>query len=412
MATGANIGLFEGFGIEIEYMLVDQDSLSVLPISHKILRDNSGNVQNEIECDGYCWSNELVSHVLEVKTDGPTKNLFETSKGFEKQVQTINGKLHKYNSMLLPSGMHPFMDPCQEMKLWEHEYNPIYTAFDRIFSCKGHGWANLQSMHLNLPFSGDDEFGRLHAAIRLILPIIPALCASSPIVEGKLTGYLDSRMNVYRTNSSKIPSISGLIIPEPVFTQDEYENKILQKIYSDLASYDPEKILAEEWVNARGAIARFERNTIEIRVIDSQESPQADLAVASIIIAAIHQLVYEKNISFDNQKLWQVEPLYKIFLNAIHNGRAALVNNDEYVKIFGADPAKIHTLGDLWKHIFLSLKKEGNTYMTPFVQTLEYIIEQDTLAKRILNSLKTIDSQSIAGAYRKLSSVLQENSLY
>ena len=43
----------------------------------------------------------------------------------------------------------------------------IYDTFDRIFSCKGHGWANLQSMQINLPFRGDEEFARLHAAIRV-----------------------------------------------------------------------------------------------------------------------------------------------------------------------------------------------------------------------------------------------------
>ena len=36
---------------------------------------------------------------------------------------------------------------------------------------------------LNLPFSSDEEFGRLHAAIRLLLPLLPALAASSPLVE-------------------------------------------------------------------------------------------------------------------------------------------------------------------------------------------------------------------------------------
>ena len=50
---------------------------------------------------------------------------------------------------------------------------PVYEAFDRIFDCRGHGWANLQSVHLNLPFGDDDEFGRLHAAIRSSFPCCP-----------------------------------------------------------------------------------------------------------------------------------------------------------------------------------------------------------------------------------------------
>ena len=76
---------------------------------------------------------------------------------------------------LLPGGVHPWMDPSKETRLWPHEYNEVYRSFDRIFGCAGHGWSNLQSTHLNLPFADDDEFGRLHAAIRAILPLLPAL---------------------------------------------------------------------------------------------------------------------------------------------------------------------------------------------------------------------------------------------
>ena len=79
----------------------------------------------------------------------------------------------------------------------------IYQTYDRIFGCKAHGWANLQSMHLNLPFADDAEFARLHAAIRLVLPIIPALAASSPIADGRPTGFMDIRMEAYRTHSGE-----------------------------------------------------------------------------------------------------------------------------------------------------------------------------------------------------------------
>ena len=88
----------------------------------------------------------------------------------------------------MPTGMHPWMDPAREFELWPHGDREIYAAFDRIFDCRGHGWANLQSMHLNLPFADDDEFGRLHAAIRALLPLLPALAASSPFADGHARG--------------------------------------------------------------------------------------------------------------------------------------------------------------------------------------------------------------------------------
>src|SRR5690606_14828486 len=140
-----------------------------------------------------------------------------------------NDLLKSHGGVLMPTAMHPFMDPYSEMQLWPHERNEIYEKYNSIFDCKGHGWANLQSVHLNLPFQGDEEFARLHAAIRLVLPILPALAASSPLKDGQFTGLKDTRLDVYQSNQKKIPSIAGKVIPERVFTKEDYERTILQK---------------------------------------------------------------------------------------------------------------------------------------------------------------------------------------
>ena len=81
--------------------------------------------------------------------------------------------------------------------------------------------------------------------------VLPALAASSPIIEGKISPQLDTRLEVYRHNCAKIPSVTGLVIPELAQSKAEYEREIFQRIYRDLAPHDPERILQDEWVNAR-----------------------------------------------------------------------------------------------------------------------------------------------------------------
>ena len=181
--------------------------------------------------------------------------------------------------------MHPWMDPDHELKLWPHDYNPIYEVYNRIFDCRGQGWANLQWAHLNLPFASDDQFGRLHAAIRILLPLLPALAASSPVVAGALTGYADNRMRFYRHNSQRVPSLTGQVVPEVVFNCADYEQHIFQVMYRDIAPFDTDKILCHEWLNSRGAIARFDRHAIEIRVLDVQDVPAVDIAICEVIVA-------------------------------------------------------------------------------------------------------------------------------
>ena len=101
--------------------------------------------------------------------------------------------------------MHPWMRPAAETRLWPHGQTEIYAGFRPHFRLSTrHGWANLQSMHINLPFASDVEFARLHAAFGWLLPILPALAASSPIVDGAVR-LADNRMEVYRSNASAIP---------------------------------------------------------------------------------------------------------------------------------------------------------------------------------------------------------------
>jgi carboxylate-amine ligase len=381
------IHLFGGYGVELEYMIVDKKSLSIKPIADKVIYDVTGKFESDVEFEEAAWSNELVLHVIEIKTNGPRKALRKLDEVFLKNVNDINNILLKYDCILMPTGMHPFMDPLKETVLWPHEYNITYETYNKIFNCGGHGWSNLQSIHLNLPFSGDEEFKKLHAAIRLLLPIIPALSASTPIIEGKLSGYLDTRLEVYRKNQMKIPSISGKIIPERVFNKSDYENLILKKIYSDLFPFDKEAILHNEWVNSRGAIARFERNTIEIRIIDVQECPSADIAVVYSIVNTLKLLINEKWIKLEKQIEWDEERLSRIFLNVVKEGENSLINDEEYLNAFGYKKKKICSAGKLWKYLIEEVINNFNLDKETWIKNVEMILNQGSLSTRILNSL-------------------------
>ena len=287
-----SFGLFEVLGIELEYMIVEARTLSIRSAAGEVLRDENDEIVDELFFAGTSWSNELVSHVIEVKTDAPVRTAAEAFGLFRRDLKNVMDRLQGKGLTLLGTGMHPFMKP-EEMVLWPGENGPIYQAFHRIFDCTGHGWANLQSMHLNLPFRDAREFRSLMAAVRLLLPIMPALSASSPICESVWTGFQDYRLEVYRENAASIPSVAGQIIPEPVYDPAEFEERILGSIYREMKGQDPEGMLRHEWVNGRGAIPRFDRNAIEIRVLDTQESLEMDMAIALIIFHALKALVEE-----------------------------------------------------------------------------------------------------------------------
>ncbi len=408
MSKKNTLCLFEGIGIELEYMIVNRNTLDVLPIADELLRAVAGSYTNDYEKEGICWSNELALHVVELKTCGPVASLSETSELFEKDVNKINEILGNFNGMLMPTGAHPWMDPCAEAKLWPHGQRTIYETYHRIFNCEGHGWTNLQSCHLNLPFNGSDEFGRLHAAIRLLLPIIPAVAASSPILDSVRQPFLDTRMEYYRTNSARIASITGEIIPEPIFTPNAYNKEIFARMYRDIAPLDPAGTLQDEWLNARGAIARFDRSAIEIRIIDVQECSRADLAIAAGIFAVLKAIVEEKWSKISNQMAWQVNPLKKILLDTIRDAENAIISDRNYLESLGLAGKDRVSAAELWNHLADEADIEDE-----LAETFHTIVKNGSLANRILKSLDgEINKQNLEKVYRELSNCLRENRLF
>ncbi len=377
--TSKPLGLFDGFGVELEYMIVDRDTLAVHPVCDKLLAAVAGQITGEVELGQFAWSNELALHVLEFKTNGPAASLDELAAGFQQQVARANELLRPLNACLLPAAMHPTMDPHTEMQLWPHEHSAVYEAFNRIFDCRGHGWANLQSIHLNLPFADDEQFGRLHAAIRLLLPLLPALAASSPLIDGRIADHLDQRLAVYRGNAAKIPSVSGAVIPEPVYTRAAYEREILQPMYRDIAPFDPEGVLQHEFLNARGAIARWDRQTIEIRVLDVQECPAVDLAILSLIVAVLRELIDERHAPLRQQQAVSQTTLTGLLAATIREADLAPVADSEYLTTLGVEDAGSPTAGEVWRRLLQRAELSSEAR-----EPLEVILCEGPLARRML----------------------------
>jgi gamma-glutamyl:cysteine ligase YbdK (ATP-grasp superfamily) len=409
MREAGKLGLFEGYGVELEYMLVDRKNLSVLPVADQVLKIQAGTQVDEVEVGPLCWSNELVMHVIELKTNGPAETLAGLANNFQQGIVQINQSLSALGGQLMPGGMHPWMNPQTETKLWPHGDSSVYEAYNRIFGYQGHGWSNLQSTHINLPFQGDEEFARLHAAIRLILPLLPALAASSPLLDGRYSGLLDNRLWAYQQNQRKIQVITGTFIPEAVFSQQAYEQKILQPIYQAIAPYDAEGILQFEWLNSRGAIARFERSAIEIRLLDIQECPAADLAIIELICAVLKALVDERWCSLVEQQGWSESVLAKWLLAAIGDGERARIDDPRFLSLFGFAGIRA-TMGELWQHLAADLRPDLTAKKG---LPLEVILHKGPLARRIIKSAGDIPTRKrLAEIYARLCDCLANGEMF
>lgn len=413
---------FSAYGIELEYMIVDSDSLAVRPIADQLLAKALSNSENKPA--NFDLSNELVLHLIEIKNDPPHASFAGIAPGFQCEIARLNGLLAEFGARLMPGAMHPWMNPGTETRLWPHLDASIYRSYDRIFDCRTHGWANLQSMHLNLPFGDDAEFARLHAAVRLLLPILPALAASSPVANGGARTELDFRMACYRNHPARVPTLIGKVIPDNAASRAEYESTVLAPMYWAIAPFDPDGLMRHEWLNARGAIARFDRNALEIRVIDTQECPQADLAIAGLT-SAVARLLYDGRWApLAAQQGIATGALAEILGVCVRDADRALIDDAHYLGLLGFPHPRCEA-HELWRHLWAECSlAEGlaqglatsgaDPLLTPSSHVaLENILSRGPLARRILRALgKDFDPPRLAAVYRELCDCLAAGRLF
>ncbi len=379
------LGLFQGFGIELEYMVVDRGSLAVRPIVDELLRHFAGSYSGDHDDGPISWSNELALHVVELKTNGPAPSLRSVATDFQRSLLRLDEALAPMGARLCPGGMHPTMDPQREFQKWPHDYAEVYGAYDRIFDCRGHGWSNLQSCHLNLPFANDDEFGRLHLAARALLPLLPALAASSPYCEGRFTGWLDWRLQTYRHNQKRVPRIAGKVVPEPVTTRADYFSHVLEPIWADIAPFDPDRLLREEWLNSRGVVPKFFRDALEIRVLDVQEHPAADLAICSLVTAVLRAMCRERWASLPALAALSTDELAGVLWAVAQYGDQAIVAHGGLLQALGLG-TEPRTAADCWRRLADAVLPDAD--LDPVVeQPLRTILRRGPLARRLLTSV-------------------------
>jgi gamma-glutamyl:cysteine ligase YbdK (ATP-grasp superfamily) len=386
-------------GPEHEYSLVNKD-LKPLPISDKIIKDYCGKIINFIELPFFTFGKEMQLHVMEIKANQPFESPFEFEETMQNAVSTLSQIVQKYGAMLLGTGMHPLLK-LAGTGIWPHYHRKIYQQYGKIFDLNQHGWLNIQSFHLNLPFQKEADAIQTHNQLTNLCAYLPAISASSPIYEGKSGSDIDNRLQFYKVNQKEIPTISGDVIPEYVFSLGQYKREVIERYSQDLANAGADKtLLHQEWVNSRGVIFRFDRCALEVRVIDEQECIKSDVALSCFVRAAL------RGLNASNVELLSHEVLVKDFNNIIRCGLNAEVLNPRgktarqvcriYLRI-----AMEHATEDEKKYLWLVKKRieEGS---------LSELIHERVLRR----AQKTSLDQSIMDVYSTLIKCLMDNQPY
>ena len=390
-------------------MLVDGESLDAAPAADELLEavaDALADRLKEGKEGDLHWRHSLALHAIGFECDALRRTFAGLEEAFAASVQLANDKLGREGLRLMPTAMHPWLDPG-DAQLWPHDAPAVYATLDKIFSCKRHGWVNAFAATLELPFAGDEEFARLHAAIRFLLPILPGLAASSPVVDGERNGILDNRLVISRGNCARIPSVAGEIVPEPIGSTGEYQERVLEPMYRDLEPHDPEGVLRHEEFNARGAIARLERSGLEIRVLDVQETPAMDVAYAALIVEVLKLLCAERWLDAAGMNRWRTTQLGTLLELAARRGEGAGVGDKQYLAAFGMRSSGTELKG-LWEHLIETVSARGSLDAATG-RLLEHYLRHGTLATRVGKAVGLLPTRTkLVRVYEDLCEALAE----
>jgi len=366
----------------------------------KVIKDLYGRVVNFVELGEFTFGKELQLHVMEVKPNRPFKSPKAFEENMHKAVLTLSELLEKrYSANLLGTGMHPTLR-LEETAVWPHRHKQIYEAFSRIFNLKRHGWLNIQSFQLNIPYGGEAKAILMHNYLANVCAYLPAVSASSPIYEGRFGNYVDNRLYFYMENQKEIPSITGKVVPEYVQSFRQYRQEIIRRYSTDLAKAGAHHcILNKEWVNSRGVIFRFERKALEIRVMDEQECIKSDVALSCFVRALLRGLMRA------NELLppLSTEILAEDFKSVIKDGLEAKV---------------LHPNGPTARHVckhFLEIAWENATpeekeYLPLIEKRLEHGNLSDVIREKVkVRVQKTDMDEAILDVYSKLLNSLKAN---
>jgi carboxylate-amine ligase len=371
-----------------------------MPISDKIIKSYCGKIVNFITLPKFTFGKELQLHVMEIKANQPFKTPIEFEETMQNAVTTLSQIVQKQGAMLLGTGMHPLLK-LQDTAVWPHYHKKIYQKYSKIFDLNQHGWLNIQSFHLNLPYQKEADAIQIHNHLANLCAYLPAIAASSPIFEGKVGPDIDNRLKFYKINQKEVPSITGEVIPEYVTSLSQYKHEVIERYSKDLKRAGADKtLLNREWVNSRGIIFRFDRQALELRVMDEQECIKSDVALACFVRASLRGLIAS------SAELLPYELLVKDFNVVIKDGLKA-----------GVSSPHGKTARHVCRYFFDLAQKHANDDEKEYLRLVAKRIEEGSLSERIRESVlrrvrKTDFHQAIVDVYSTLIKCLSDNEIY
>jgi len=251
-------------GVEEEFSILDPHTLELLPRFEE-LRDAAQ--AERLLAEGI--TGELISSEIEI-ISGVGADLHDALARQRERRKLLFALAGAHGVALGATGTHPWADYREQPIIDTEHYRRVEEGLKYV------AWRNNTfSLHVHLGVRGLDRAVRVCDRLRPVLPLLLALSANSPYLDG-----LDTGLHSARTQSFT-KSFPRCGVPDPFGGWGAYREYIefLRDTHSIVE-------FTQVWWSVR---PHFSFGTVEVRICDAQATAQESEALAAMIVACIAQ---------------------------------------------------------------------------------------------------------------------------
>jgi glutamate---cysteine ligase / carboxylate-amine ligase len=252
-------------GIEEEFAILDPRTLDLLSAFERMRA--AAAVRDPQLHEGI--TGELISSEIEI-VSGRGEDLADALSRQRDRRRRLFALAESEGVSLGATGTHPWADYRRQQVIDTEHYRRVAEGL-RYVAARN----NTFSLHVHVGVRGADRAVKVCDRLRPVLPLVLALSASSPFVDGRDAGLHSARTQIFTRNFPRCG------VPDAFGSWEAYRS------YIDLLVRTRCIVeFTQVWWSVR---PHFAFGTVELRICDAQSSGQESEALAALLVACIAQ---------------------------------------------------------------------------------------------------------------------------
>lgn len=252
-------------GLEEEFAILDPSTLELAPRFEE-LRAQAGRVDPLLH---EAITGELISSEIEI-VSGPGASFADAVARQRERRRRLFALAHAQGAALGSTGTHPWADYREQPIIDTEHYRRVEEGLKYV------AWRNNTfSLHVHVGIRDLDRAVRVCDRLRPVLPLLLALSANSPFLDGRDSGLHSARTQTFTRSFPRCG------IPDPFGGWQEYR-RYIELLIATRSIVE----FTQVWWSVR---PHFQFGTVEVRICDAQSTAAESEALAGLMVACVAQ---------------------------------------------------------------------------------------------------------------------------